>query len=344
MRPRCHRYSFSVFLALLLLVLVLRFARGQRDYWGTSSAPIGESTVALEGWVRTVDGTTITSGVTVRLETGRGMPAGEQPASTSGYFEFDNLPKETYHLTVTAHGYQTDHQTLDLSSAGNKALVNVYLSRAEQVAPITRPSSTLTDNNASRKARREYEKGARELQARNLNEAAAHLERAINEYPCYARAQTDLATVRSEQRQFDRSQSALKKAIECDPDFVDAYSELGQLYYNEKRYLESESVLREGLRRSPAAWQFYYQIAADDYRLGDFSKAEQEYLKAASFSSAVPVEIHVRLADVYLKERAFEKAYSEMQTYLQIEPNGRFANKVKTTLQRMKAEGMLGTP
>jgi tetratricopeptide (TPR) repeat protein len=234
------------------------------------------------------------------------------------------------------------HEALDLSHAAGKALVNVYLSRSDPIRPTVRSSPARTDNNASRKARREYEKGVHELQARNLNEAAAHLEKAVKEYPCYARAQTDLATVLSQQHQFDRSESALKKAIYCDPDFLNAYSELGQLYYNEKRFQESESVLQEGLRRSPGGWQFYYQMAADDYRLGQFSKAEQEYLKAESFSSQVPAEIHVKLADVYLKERAFEKTYSEMQGYLRIEPNGRFASKIKTTMQRMKADGISG--
>ena len=342
MQPRSRWYPFRMSLGLLLLLVVANVARGQHNN-RTTSTDIGERTVTLQGWVRTDNGTTITSGVEVRIETSEAMLA-EQPANTNGYFEFSDLPKVTYHLTITADGYQTYQETLDLSHAAGKALVNVYLSRSEPQRPAVRPSSTFTDNNASKKARREYEKGARELQARNLSEAAAHLEKAVKEYPCYARAQTDLATVRSQQHQFDRSESALKKAIHCDPDFLDAYSELGQLYYNEKRFQESEAVLQEGLRRSPGGWQFYYQMAADDYRLGQFGKAEQEYLKAESFSSEVPAEIHVRLADVYLKEGAFEKAYSEMQAYLRMEPNGRFASKVKTIMQRMKADGISGAP
>jgi hypothetical protein len=45
----------------------------------------------------------------VRIETSEAMLA-EQPANTNGYFEFSDLPKVIYYLTVTADGYQTYHE------------------------------------------------------------------------------------------------------------------------------------------------------------------------------------------------------------------------------------------
>ena len=305
----------------------------------SESAGSQETDVTLGGWVHADYGQNIPAGVTVRLETNEGMIGGQQAVNTSGYFEFVGLAKTYYRLTVTASGFQAYQQDLDLRSVGDRFVVNVRLSPALASKLLPLPvSPSFTDNHASKKARKEYAKGVRALHERDLAEAQSHLERAVEEYPCYARAQADLALVLSQEHQLPGSEAALKKALECDPDYLDAYNELGQLYYNEEKYQESEAVLRQGLRRSPASWQFYYQLGASDYRLGQYRKAEQEYLKAESLSSSVPAEIHVKLADVYLKQSAYDKAYTEMQAYVRAEPDGRFAPKLKRVMRQMESD------
>ena len=87
----------------------------------------------------------------------------------------------------------------------------------------------------------------------------SHLRKAVEEYPCYVRAQTDLALALNQKQQLSGSEAALRKAMECDPDYLDTYNELGQLYFNEKKYAESQAVLQQGLRRSPQSWQFYFK-------------------------------------------------------------------------------------
>jgi tetratricopeptide (TPR) repeat protein len=285
---------------------------------------------------------TVPAGVQVRLESTEGMVGGEQAVNTSGYFEFLGLIKTSYRLTVTAPGFQTYEQNLDLGPVGDKLVLTIFLSPATKTKLVPPPApSSFTDNNAPKKARKEYEKGARALHDGNLTKAQGHLESAVQEYPCYARAQSDLALVLSEKQQFPASEAALKKALECDPDYLDAYNELGQLYYNQKQYQDSERVLQEGLRRSPASWQFYYQLGADHYRLGQYSKAEQEYLKAKSLSASLPAEIHVKLADVYLKQHAYDKAYAEMQDYVHAEPTGRYSAKLKSVMHQMESDHVL---
>jgi tetratricopeptide (TPR) repeat protein len=103
-------------------------------------------------------------------------------------------------------------------------------------------------------------------------------------------------------------------------------------------------VLQEGLRRSPGAWQFYYQLAIAQFGLKQYSEAEQQFLKVQSLNSNAPADLRVKLADVYLKEGAYDKAYAQMQAYLKAEPNGRFAAKVKTIMRQMESSGALGAP
>ncbi len=300
-----------------------------------------QQTVTLEGRVRTDNGQTIPSGVNALLETGEGMLVARQPANSEGQFQFDNLRKISYRLTITADGFQPAQQNLDLAYGANKVIRNIFLTPLAKTRTVTKALPALTDNSASKKARKEYDKGVHALEGKRLSEASVHFENAVAEYPCYARAQADLALTLAAQRDLSRAEAALRKAIACDPGFPDAYIQLGQLFNAEKRFANSEAVLQEGLRRSPGAWQFYYQLAAAHYGLKQYTKAEEEYLKAQSLNSAVPPEFHVKLADVYFKKDAYDKAYTEMHAYLRAEPNGRFAAKIKTIMQQMESSGVL---
>jgi tetratricopeptide (TPR) repeat protein len=90
-----------------------------------------------------------------------------------------------------------------------------------------------------------------------------------------------------------------------------------------------------------------YQFATDNhlgianFGLGDYAKAGQEYQKVLSLNPTPPPDYHVKVADVYLAEKAYDKAYMEMQAYLQTEPSGRFADKIRRIIQEMEVAGVL---
>ena len=247
-------------------------------------------------------------------------------------------------MTVTAQGFETWQQDLDLGRGASQYTVRITLTPLNKVKQIPASAPALTDEHAPKTARKEYEKGSRALAARQLDEARAHLEKALSEFPCYARAQTDLAVVLIERRELPGAETALRQAVRCDPGFPDAYTQLGQLLNAEKKFAESADLLQDGLRRSPGAWQFYYQLAIAHFGLKQYSQAEEECLKVQSLNSNAPADLHIKLADVYLKESAYDKAYAQMQAYLQAEPEGRFAAKIKAIMRQMESSGALRAP
>jgi Tfp pilus assembly protein PilF len=336
-----HSKTRLELLSIVGLCVVCASPAAAQRFPGTVEAEMPQ-TVSLEGRIRVEGGQSTPSGVMVRLETSEGQLAAEQPATTSGEFEFSDLSKVTYVVTVTAPGFQAWQQTMDLGRGANKFIVNITLTPIGKARPAQADLPSLTDANASKKARKEYEKGSHALETRNLSGAKAHFEKAIAEYPCYARAQTDLALTLSSQHELTPAETALRKAIECDPGFLNAYTELGQLLNAEKKYADSKTVLEEGLRRSPASWQFYSELGAAFYGLGHYQEAEGEYLKAQSLSATPLPEVDVKLADVYLKEANYSKAYAAMQAYLHTEPSGRFAAKIKNIMHQMESSGVLG--
>ena len=326
--------STSAYLAVLFLLSIGLLA--------SLPAPC-QQTVDLVGQVVTDTGQAIRSGVTITLETDSGERAAQAFVNTEGRFELPGLRKIPYRLTVTAEGFETWQEELDLSEKSVQYMLKISLTPLKKVKE-TPAAPTLTDGQAPKAARKEYAKGSRALAARKLDEARAHLENALAEFPCYARAQIDLAVVLTEQHELPGAEAALRKAVQCDPGLPDAYAQLGQLLNAEKKFAESADVLQEGLRRSPGAWQFYYQLAIAQFGLKQYSEAEQQYLKVQSLNPNAPADLCVKLADVYLREGAYDKAYAQMQAYLKAEPNGRFAAKVKTIMQQMESSGALRSP
>jgi predicted Zn-dependent protease len=148
----------------------------------------------------------------------------------------------------------------------------------------------------------------------------------------------------SEQCSAEGAEAALRKAVQCDPGFPDADTQLGQLLNAEKKLPESADLLRDGLRRSPAVRQFYYQLATARLGLKQYGQAGEEFFKVQSLNPNAPAELHVKLADVYLKENAYDKAYAQMQAYLKAEPEGRFVPKVKAIMRQMESSGALRAP
>src|SRR5208282_3368213 len=261
-------------------------------------ASAGLAQVRLEGRVRTDTGEPIRSGVNVRVETEEGQLVAEQPANSEGAFHFDSLPKKNNcRLIVTAEGFERSQEGLDLGYGSTSVTRYVSLRPLRKAVADGGAGEARTDALAPKNAKKEYEQAASDLAAKNLDGAKTHFEAAVKEYPCYARAQTDLATVLEAQHDLTGAETALKKARECDPDYIDSYIILGQMLNSEKRYTDSEQVLQEGVRRSPGSWQFYYQLGVAHYGLGQYAKAQSEYERVPGLNPSPPAEFHVKMAD-----------------------------------------------
>ena len=302
---------------------------------------LAQQEVDLRGRVRTSQGVVLSSGAVARLETDEHELVAEQPVNTGGEFYFQHIPKRQYILTVTAEGFETYQQALDLAVTAGTYIVTVTMSPPRNTPHAKPLPPALSDSQAPKEARREYEKGEKALASNNLGEARTHLAKAVELYPCYARAQTDLGVVYSAQQVYKEAEAALRKSLACDPGYVDAYVELGQLLNAEKRFDEALPLLAQGERLSPDSWQFYFESGVAQYGLKHYSAAESQYLKVQSLNTSPPPELSVKLADVYLKEDAFDKAYAKMQEYLKADPQGRFAPRIREIMKQMESAGVV---
>jgi tetratricopeptide (TPR) repeat protein len=326
-----RRKARGVSVATAAILLIPACARAQRNAGITGTATVS-------GQVRTNEGVAVKNAM-VHLETQEGERVAGGPATSAGQFFFSSIPKGEYVLVVAAEGFETSREAVNLRDAANQYNASVNLIPLKSTAPAAPP--LLTDSKAPLKARRDYEKAERAIASRKYGEAGKRLQAAVDEYPCYARAQAKLGLVMSQQRDYPPAEAAFRKSISCDPGYPDAYLELGQLLNAEKRFDEALPVLEQGLRQAPGHWPFYYEAGVAQYGLKHYDLAEEQFGKAKALTPEPSAELHAKLADVYLKENSFQKAYDSMQDYLKADPGGSLAPRIKTIMKQMESSGVL---
>lgn len=303
--------------------------------------------VLIQGQVRTGDGSPLPNDFAVHLEEAEGVSMAQQFVGTYGKFEFRNLKGGLYRLRVTAKGYKTALQEVDTHWCWYGSCYEyIYLVREDTKETPGPPSRTVasTDLAAPKKARKAYERGRAALQKGDSEEARQQLEKAVAEYPCFARALTSLGVARSVQRQFEPAESSLKKALECDSGYLEAYLQLAILLNVERKYAENIANLRTGLGHFPGEWQLYEQLGAAEGGAGRYSEAEQAFAKAESLDPTLPPEFHLKVAGRYVSWKQYDKARAEMRAYLAAEPNGRFAEETRRTISNMESSGLVSSP
>jgi tetratricopeptide (TPR) repeat protein len=300
-----------------------------------------QNRVTLAGQVTVDGGGAVASQVTLQIYRTSGEMVDQYIVRSDGRFEFPDLDNVLYHLHASAQGYQLFEKDVDLSGSRHYVYMSIVLVPLTKVKTPAADLPALSDERAPKKAHKEYEKGSRALEEGNLGEALKHLRKAVSEFPCYSRAQTDLALMYIDRHEVAPAETALRKSLECDADFLKAYERLGILLNGTQRFAESEKVLKEGLRRAPNSWSLHYQLGAAYYGLGQYSQAEKEYSQVRSLNSTPPAELHVRLADLYHRLKEYDRAYWEMQAYLDQAPNGFYAARTRTVMQEMKASGLV---
>jgi tetratricopeptide (TPR) repeat protein len=297
--------------------------------------------ITLHGQVQTKDGRGIAEGVMVSIQTSDGAPVATRQPDWNGNFEFLGLSPTIYTLSAKAEKFQNFQQTLDFTDARvTYHTLNIVLAPLEKPAINLAALPSLTDQAAPKSARKEFEKGSQAWRENKPAEARKHLQKAIEEYPCYARAQTALAGADLAAHNTADAEAGYRRAIHCDGTYSDAFYQLAQLYMEERKPADSEAILREALRLSPNAWLFHYQLGNAQLALGKSREASQDFLAAQSLHPDMPPEFHIKLANSYLKMAEYSKALSEIDTYLRLNPQGPYAASAKKVAEKLRSGGL----
>ena len=156
----------------------------------------------------------------------------------------------------------------------------------------------------------------------NIKLAANHLYKAYQLDPTLAvgKEHYELGQTFARQNRFPKAIACYKNAIDCQPDYFPAYEAWTELLKEEK-HEGAIAVYRLGIKNNPQDARYYYNLATTFAERQEWSKASNNYQKAAELKPSPQIYYHHGLALIKLEkimpaESCFQHAISLQQNYV----------------------------
>ncbi|MCD6309205.1 MAG: tetratricopeptide repeat protein [Candidatus Eremiobacteraeota bacterium] len=157
--------------------------------------------------------------------------------------------------------------------------------------------------------RYKYEKAIRHYMAAKQNDPEFEME-----------MHAGLGTILLKKKNFDSAETAFKKALELYPQYYCAWTQLGDLYCRKGEYDRAMTVLKKAIEVYPDYEDAYYYMGNLMLKKGDVASAEKYYTRALEINPYNFEDIYLGLARVNLCKRKTQKAKEMIKKALEINP------------------------
>jgi tetratricopeptide (TPR) repeat protein len=161
------------------------------------------------------------------------------------------------------------------------------------------------------------------------------LEKALALYDKYAAAWNELGRVYAIGHQAGKARQAFENAIAADPQYIPPYVNLAASELREGQYESALATAGKALELDPGAEVAEFIQAAANFKLNRLDAAEKSARDAEDRPHRNIPQLHVILAEIFLRKHDYSNAVAEMRAYLKESPRGEFAAAVKKTLDQM---------
>ena len=303
----------------------------------------------LQGKVITPSGTQPIAPVRVKL-TFNGRPILETFTDLSGRFSFPGLGHGTYQLMAEGDGvnYETTTVYADVSAFGSSGQ---SFTQDIQLRPVShKPANQPGVVNAFKQSVPEAAKQALELGVKLSEEgktepAVEKMREAIKIFPDYFDAHLQLGNTFLKVEQFNDAIAELDLARTINPNDERAYQSFGRLLMKQRNFPVAVAVFAEAARLNPSdplnavmrATALIHQAAGtNDDRAYLLSRAEVAIGQAATLSDNKLKPDSMTLALFYDLKGQPEKAASELESYLQKNPQLKNSEAIQSEIRRLR--------
>jgi tetratricopeptide (TPR) repeat protein len=185
-------------------------------------------------------------------------------------------------------------------------------------------------------ASKEFERGARAREEGRLDEAVAHLRKALTIYPEYLKARNDLGAYLLAQGKLEEASEELRRASEMDAKSFNPRLNLGIVLVQQQKFREAADVLDTALSLDPtsAAAHLYAGVAL--LGAGDAGRAERELSNAYQAGGSQYALAQFYLGKLYADRGERALAVSAFETYLRDKPDAANAEKVRRLIETLR--------
>jgi tetratricopeptide (TPR) repeat protein len=332
--------SFKSLRTVALVLLLCGAAAAQGGRGSQPSAETGESAGSIQGRVVRPNGAPIARPVKVTLRVLKGDKS-VIFTDADGVFNVGNLAPGSYTLEVDADKEQNFEAISERVQIYPSAPTFVMLYLKEGVeAKDKRDSNVVSAGELDQKvpaaALKEFERGARAREEGQLDEAVAHLRKALSIYPEYLKARNDLGAYLMAQGKLEEAAGELRRATEMDAKSFNPRLNLGIVLVQQQKFREAADVLEKALALDPtsAAARLYAGVAL--LGAGDGQRAERELSAAYESGGSQYALAQFYLGRLYADRGERALAVRAFETYLRDKPDAANAEKVRAQIESLR--------
>jgi outer membrane protein assembly factor BamD (BamD/ComL family) len=240
---------------------------------------------------------------------------------------------------------------VDLDTFGSRIDVGVIVvQRATKIKGMT---LSALPYQAPKNAQRAYQKGLEAERKANLPSAQKYFESAVGIYPRYTIAWFQLGSVLQKEKQKEPARTAFTRATAIDNRYLPPYLSLASIAFEEGNWPVLLALSNHILDLDPlnhtnvtgfiadldpfnCADAYFYNAAAN-FQLNKIEEAQKSALKAEHIALPAPFpQVHLLLAEIFVRKNDYATAISELHTYLELAPNGPNAEQVRVHLAKLE--------
>jgi tetratricopeptide (TPR) repeat protein len=248
-----------------------------------------------------------------------------------GQFDFEGLEQVSYHVIVSALGYEKLSAAAQVQGKTGPLLLRLRKTE-EAASPITNDVVSAQELKMSGKADKVFSKGTRLLQKGLTAQSVPYFNRAIAKDPTYYRAYHNLGLAQLRLGRAQQAECAFQKAIDltggryAPTDFA-----MGMALFQEEDYRRAEAVIQKGLEMTPGSANGKFYLALVQFALNRPAEAEKNAEQALSRNSDFP-EAYFLLAGIHQREKNRPALERDLREYLSLEPEGPHSQQARTLL------------
>lgn len=258
------------------------------------------------------------------LTKGQATQVATAVSSADGGFTLESLTAGRYVLSVSADGYQTSTQRINvMGGAENTVSVSLLKNGGRAASAIKGDVVSTRELSLPSKAQEALAKGKEHLyQRHDPSGSLPFFQKVLTLAPEFYEAYYYQGIAYSAQGNTSGAESTLRKSVtESKSQYAEPCFALASLLTNEKRLPEAEEFAQEGLKILPEDWRGYYELARIMAALGQYQDAETNGIEARKRKTNFP-GLYLVLANIHMKLREDEAVLDDINTYLKLDPDG----------------------
>jgi tetratricopeptide (TPR) repeat protein len=231
-------------------------------------------------------------------------------------------------VTIRLNGYRTTEATFR-----NDAVIVL-----KRIGDNEGSMVSMTALKAPEEAQKAYGKGVVALTNKKWPAAQKNFERAVEIYPEYAAAWSDLGQVLRAQSKPEEARTAWLRALEVDPKYVKPYVQLTRLDLEEKRLEDAFGIAERALAMNPIEFPaIYFYHAAASYNLKRFDAAEKSARRAIDLDSRHEFpRAELLLGSVLAAKGDRSGALEHLRKYRELSPKSPDAAEVNQAIAKLE--------